>query len=358
MSAQSSQWWIEGLTQECVQFQLDLSSMVDGELDEVAGGRAIAHLESCDECREFFEDTRKQVAAHRDMADLEAPGGLVQRYHDLLGREVHDEVESIELICRLANIFYQLGKAYALNALDPGFRQRVFEKAVPLEATRAEGRGFVDGIVASGRGEGVIDWTHARHMFNGTLSRIEGGLEKGKRLLAEALKADRTHEEARIYLAYIDASEGRHLRASREFQEIFETAVHDENRGHAAVQLALLHSREEDFKKAIAYVRWVIQSGLADRDERFFFVRFNLGSYYARLRRPERAIAAFRELLDRHPDRAAEVSSFFLRAAKLRACIDSQAGFGESLLAACPELFCGEASPCDQADEDPGDGSL
>ena len=31
MSA-STQWWIEGLTQECVQFQLDLSSLVDGEL--------------------------------------------------------------------------------------------------------------------------------------------------------------------------------------------------------------------------------------------------------------------------------------------------------------------------------------
>ncbi len=108
MTTSSAQWWIDGLTQECVQFQFDLSCLVDGELDEVAAGRAITHLEGCSECRAFFEDTRQQVQAHRDMAN---PDGLVERYSELLGVEVTAEVESIELVCRLANIFYQLGQA-------------------------------------------------------------------------------------------------------------------------------------------------------------------------------------------------------------------------------------------------------
>ena len=76
-----TKWWVDGLTEECVRFQLDLSCLVDGEIEESAGARAIAHLEGCAACRDFFEDAREQVKAHRDMAN---PDGLVQRYATLL----------------------------------------------------------------------------------------------------------------------------------------------------------------------------------------------------------------------------------------------------------------------------------
>ncbi len=351
MSSSSANWWVQDLTEQCVQFQMDLSCLVDGELDEVAGGRAIAHLEGCPACREFFDDARQQVRAHRDMAD---PDGLMQRYSDLLGVDVAEEVESIELVCRLSQVFYQLGKAYVLTAIDPNFRTRVFEEAVPVESTQTRGRGFVDGVLESGRGGDGVDWMHARHMFNGQLAKIEGALEKGRRLLQEALAADPSHEEARVYLAYADVHEGRFVRAAAEFRRIFNSAVHEINRGHAAVQLALLHSREEEFKKAIACCRWVIQSGLADIEERFFVVRFNIGTYYARLRDPKRSIAAFRDLLDRHPGRAGEVAGFFARSAKLQAVIDSQPGFPEALLESCPELF---VSPEVAPSQEGGDAS-
>lgn len=337
MNSSAAQWWIEGLTQECVRFQSDLSSLVDGELEEVAAGRAVAHLEGCSDCRAFFDDTRRQVEAHRDMAD---PDGLVRRYSDLLGVELSDEVEWIELVCRLANIFYQLGKAYTLTALDPDYRTRVFEEALPVETMRTQGRGFVDGVLESGRGdEAGVDWNNARHLFNGRLGRIEGALGKGTRLLREALKADPNHEEATLYLAYVDVHEGRFLRASRELRSLFDNAIHDENRGHAAVQLARLHSREGDYKKALAYSRWMTLTGLADQEDRFFVVRFNIGTYYARLGDPRRSVEAFRRLLDLHPGRVGEIAGFFARSDKLRACIDSQPGFLEQLFADCPELF-------------------
>ena len=51
MSAKSSEWWVDDLQDVCVQFQLDLSCLVDGELDEVAAAHAIAHLEDCSVCR-------------------------------------------------------------------------------------------------------------------------------------------------------------------------------------------------------------------------------------------------------------------------------------------------------------------
>jgi len=335
-SASSQSWWIDDLKDVCLQFQLDLSCLVDGELDGGAAGRAIAHLEGCSVCRGFFEDARKQVRAHREMADTE---GLIRRYSHLVG-SVDEELEAIDLVHRLSTIFYQLGKAYVLTAVDPDFRTRVFEKAVAVEPLKNQGRGFVDGVLESGRaGVGGVDWQGARSMLNGKLERIESPAEKGRRLLDECLTIEPTHEEARFYLCFLDAHEGRTLRASQGYRQLFRTAIDPINRAHCAVQLGRLYSAEGDFRKAIACSRWVVAAGLADEDERFFVVRFNLGMYWADLARPERSLRAFRDLLDRHPDRAGEIADFFRRSPRTRAVIDLQAGFAEALLETCPELF-------------------
>jgi tetratricopeptide (TPR) repeat protein len=350
MSTHGTEWWVEDLADVCVQFQLDLSCLVDGELDEVAGAHAIAHLEECHACRTFFDDVRAQVRAHRELSD---PDGLLARYSALLGGGVGGDVEAAALVERLATIFYQLGKAYVLAGADPGFRLRVFEKAAQVANLQARGRGFVDGVVASGRAQpGGIDWSEARHMLNGKLERIESPLEKGRRLLEEALGTDPAHEEARLYLAWLDAYEGKRIRAAATFRQVFRTSLSDENRGHAAVQLGKLLAEEGELAKAIACNRWIVAAGLADRDERFFFARFNIGMYYATLRRPERSLRAFRELLDRHPGRVSEVAQLFLRSPKTRAAIDRQPGFAEALLRSCPELFEQPAGPSGGAADD------
>jgi tetratricopeptide (TPR) repeat protein len=345
MSSGTNQGWVDDLKDVCVQFQIDLSCLVDGELDEAAGGRAIAHLEECSVCRSFFDDTRTQLQAHRDLIDTD---GLIDRYSTLVGGDFAHEIETVELVHRLATIFYQLGKSYVLNAIDPDFRTRVFEKAVQVGSAQTEGRGFVDGVLESGRGEiGGLDWSHARHMLNGRLSRIESPLEKGRRLLEEAIHADPTHEEARLYLAFLDARAGKRIRAAQEYRRIFRTAVDEANRAHAAIQLGNLLAEEGEFRRAIACNRWVTIRRLADAEERFFFVRFNIGMYYADLRDQERSLRAFRELLDRHPKRAPEVARLFLDSPRTRNVIELQPGFAERLLATCPELFAAPAGASD-----------
>lgn len=348
MSSNSSTWWTDDLQEVCVQFQLDLSCLVDRELDEVAAVRAIAHIEECSVCRTFFDDVREQVTAHRDLKDT---GSLIERYSVLVGSGVADEIESIELTQKLASIFYQLGKAYVLTAIDPGFRTRVcFEKAVTVEAEQSRGRGFVDGVVDSGRGRtGGVDWQQARHILNGQLERIASPLDKGMRLLEETLYVDPTHEEARFYQAYVHARQGKNVRAASEFQHLFRTAVNEENRGHAALQLARLHGLEDEFKKALACCRWVTSSGLADSDpqDRFYVARFNIAMYRAYLRQTDRALAAFREMLDRHPGRAEDFARMLLRAPVLRAVIEQQQGFAAALVDLCPELFRAAAGASD-----------
>jgi tetratricopeptide (TPR) repeat protein len=353
----NAETWSEGLDEVCSNFQLDISCLLDNELDQGAAGRAMIHMEACGCCRAFFEDTRLQVQMNRDMAD---PTRLFARIAMLTGGQSSwsaSAAENIDLVHRLATIFYQLGKAYVLASIDPGYRERVFEAVVPVESGQTRGRGFVDGVLMNGKGQaGGLDWQRARAMLNGRLERIESPLEKGRKLLEEAIATDASHEEARLYLAFLHGHEGKRIRAAEEYREIFSTAISDTNRGHAAIQLGRLHSAEKDYRKAIACWRWVTISGLADGDERFFVARFNLGMVYALIRNQSRSLSYFRELLDRHPARVGEVAGLFARSPRLREAIDAQAGFGESLVRTCPELFSCTANDAGSTQKDPGAG--
>lgn len=346
--------WKGGLAELCGHFQFDLSCLVDGELDEAAAGRAMLHIEECHLCSDFFDDTRKHARLHRDVSD---PDRLFARVATLTGMPVASgdpsladitgagidfglEAENVDLVHRLASIFYQLGKAYTLAAIDPGYSQRIFESAVTVDVYKDRGRGFVDGVVSGGKGRNSgVDWAHARHMLNGRLEKIEEPLAKGRRLLKEALEVDPSHEEALLYLAFIDAQDGRTLRAAEQYRNIFDTAVSETNRGLAIIQLGLLYSAEENYKKATACWRWVTINGLHERDDRFWFVHFNLGMVYANWHRPERSLPYFRDLLDRNPSRVNDIVEAFAQSPKLRASIDTQPGFAEALLRQCPELF-------------------
>ena len=147
MNPHGTDWWVDDLEEVCVQFQLDLSCLVDGELDEVAGANAIAHLESCEACRSFFDDARTQVRAHRELAD---PEGLLARYSTLVGGKHGARVESVDLVHRLATVFYQLGKAYVLAGADPDFKTRVFEKATQIASTQTRPHDIIENPLAVG----------------------------------------------------------------------------------------------------------------------------------------------------------------------------------------------------------------
>jgi tetratricopeptide (TPR) repeat protein len=348
----------------CEHFQLDLSCLIDGELEESASARALLHLEVCGSCRGFFEDSRRCLRLHLDVAD---PERLLAHVTGLTGQEIASGATAVELVHKLATIFYQLGKAYVLSGLDPDWiRTRVFEKAVDVEPTQTRGRGFVDGVLlggqatddaakseggneagndaderaeSSGRGFGGVDWRHARSMLNGRLKEIPSGVERGRRLLEEALAADPTHEEARLYLAFLHAHEGKRLLAAREYGEIFESAMAPANRGHAAVQLGRLYEQEGDHRRALTYFRWVTLSGLEREDPRFYFALFNIGLQYALIGDQTRSLHYFRQLIDRHPDQLEDIVRAFASSPRLQAAVEGQRGFSQALVATCPELF-------------------
>ena len=335
---------MDGLADICGGFQYDLSCLVDGELNEAAAGRALLHLETCGSCREFFEDTRRFARLHRDIGE---PERLMARLAALTGADTRTETEGFDLVHRLATIFYQLGKAYTLAALDNDFRRLIFEDPVALEDTKNRGRGFVDGVMLGGSGsieDGAspasrVDWQHARHMLNGRLEKIVDPLEKGRRLLEEAIQVDSSHEEARLYLANTHRQQQRPIQALDTYREVFDTAVKLENRAHAAAQMGNLYKAEGNHRQALVYWRWVTMNGIDDTDERFWYLRFNIGLVHAMDGRQGPALTSFRSLLDRHPDRIPTIAKGIFEGHELRAAIERQEGFAEAFLATCPELF-------------------
>lgn len=354
-----SSWWTEVTPEVCLTFQADLSALADGELDVSASTRAVAHLEVCSGCHDFFDDVREMARVHRDIAD---PDALLARVSSLTGHELFRQAESHDLASRLATIFYQLGKAYVLLATDKQYRNDVFEPAVRVEAEKTRGRGFVDGVLESGRGEGVdVDWQSARHMLNGRLTRIEEPLQKGRRLLEEALSIDPDHEEARLYRAFVHAHEGRRMRAAEDLRYVFDSAMDEVNRGHAAVQLGKLYSAEGDHRRALVCFRWVTMSGLADIDARFYFARYNAAICYLNLGRVERSLVTLRELLDHHPGEASKIAEALSTSSpKLQERMATAPGFAEGVIERCPELFQDQATDsetpyqsADSAEEEP-----
>lgn len=342
-----SSWWTEVTPQICMTFQVDLSALSDNQLDDVAATRAIAHLEVCAGCHDFFDDVREMARMHRDLAD---PDMLLERISSLSGQDLYFEAESRSLNSKLATIFYQLGKSYVLLATDKQYCNDVFEPAVQVEVEKTRGRGFVDGVLDSGRADdSSVDWSTARHMLNGRLTQIESPLEKGKRLLAEALTIDPDHEEARLYRGFVHAHEKRRMLAAEDFRYVFDSAMDENNRGHAASQLGKLYAAEGNHHRALICFRWLTISGLSDVDPRFYFARYNAAICYLQLGKVSRALDSLRLLLDYHPSQASKIADTLAASSpKLQELMASAPGFAEGIIGRCPELFADQGtSPAD-----------
>ena len=343
--------WMEGLTEGQLALQYELSCLADGELDEAAAAKLLVKLEADDESRAFFEDVQRFARLHRDVADPDrisarmamlagelTPSGGLESALNAAGLP-DPAVQGLDR--KLAKIFYQLGKAYVLSALDPDrFQDLVFAAAVPIRTTKDQGRGFVDqALQAEQLGDQAPRWAEARHLFNGRLERIEDPIQKGIKLLEQALEIENDHEEARIYLAFVHGYQGRTLMAERLYKEVFDSAVAPENRGHAAMQIGQLYTQEGDHKRAAHYYRWITLSGLAEQEPRFWPAYFNLGVASMGMGQRERGLRWFRELLDRHPEKTPKVAALCLESPTFKETVEANPAFASLLQQTCPELF-------------------
>src|SRR5262245_38494265 len=153
----------------CLQIQVDLSAMLDGELDAPSVRRVMVHSDVCPSCRDFLEGIRSQARLHQSLAAVQDGTAQGEGYGA-------DQVDSPAARLRqqltanrkkLSRILYELGRGFALMGLSTDFSREVGKEPVPVPDMAMRGRSFVDEVTrwANGTGQNVGEWVAAKDLF-------------------------------------------------------------------------------------------------------------------------------------------------------------------------------------------------
>ncbi len=298
----------------CLQIQLDLSAMLDGELEKASVRRVLVHADLCPSCRMFLQAIRTHVQAHADLhaifegddlgtvdlstVDLNGPAGLngtvdldpSRRQNDprqndprqggsRLAAELRQKL--LESRSALARILYELGRGHVLLGTSPNFYRAVAREPVPIPDVCMRGRSLLDEVnrlaPALANDAARHEWVRARLLFDGSkLSSPRANLEKGVTLLREALVLSPRYHEARIYLGHAYHIEHERDLARHEFRVVLASTDDPIVRAFALENLGNVDLEEGFPDRAIPHFLALIESGVVTREPRFFTTYFNL----------------------------------------------------------------------------------
>lgn len=260
----------------CLQIQVDLSAMLDGELDAPSVRRVMVHSDVCPSCRGFLDSIRDQARLHRSIHEIQSR----EPAHDLdpaspaarLRQQLTDNRR------QLARILYELGRGFVLMGLSPDFSREVAREPVPVPDMAMRGRSFVDEMTrwARGAGQNESEWVTAKDLFEHGLRTPSENLAKGQRLLSECLGLAPEHHKARIYLGLVHHVRGQRSLARRQFSQVIAGSDDVEMRGFALLNLGNVHIDEGDCEGAIQLLQQLVASGVVARQPRFGMAYFNL----------------------------------------------------------------------------------
>ncbi len=260
----------------CLQIQVDLSAMVDGELDAAAVRRVMVHSDVCRSCREFLDGVRAQVRMHRKAAAAMATSA------DGVASTVCDQLREKLTVNRrkLSKVLYELGRGFVLMGLSPDFSREVAKEPVPVPDMAMRGRNLLDEVARSGESDSAPEWVVARELFDGQLRAPEENLAKGQRLLSECLALDGECHEARIYLGLVHYVRGQRALARKQFQQVLSQSSDRLIRAYALSNLGNIHLDEGDCPGAVGLLQELIDSGVWREQPRMSAAFFNLGIAY------------------------------------------------------------------------------
>jgi tetratricopeptide (TPR) repeat protein len=259
-----------------MQIQVDLSAMLDGELDAPSVRRVLVHSDVCSHCRGFLDGIRQQARLHRTVHEVENGSPI--------GRLRQQLTENRQ---KLARILYELGRGFVLMGLSPDFSREVGREPVPVPDMAQRGRNFLDEVTrwADGNGQSTGEWVAAQELFDHGLRNVAENLAKGQRLLSECLALDPNSHEARIYLGLVHHVRGQRSLARKQFAQVIAATEDRVMRGFALLNLGNVHLDEGDCEGAIHLLMQLVESGVVQQQPRFGMAYFNLALAFGLLGR-------------------------------------------------------------------------
>lgn len=263
----------------CLQIQVDLSAMLDGELDPASVRRVMVHSDVCSSCQAFLAGIRNQVRLHRE---LRTEAGADAHCGAVAGSQASRLREQLTLNRqRLSKILYELGRCFVLTGLSPDFSREVAKEPVPLPDVAMRGKILLDEVARSEAGGPAPDWVCAQDLFDVQLRSPDENLSKGQRLLSECLSLDGSIHEARIYLGLVHYVRGQRLMSRKQFALVLEQSTDATLRGYALLNLGNLHLDEGDCTAAVRLLLELVQSQVLDKQPRMTVTAFfNLALAY------------------------------------------------------------------------------
>ncbi|MCR9245312.1 MAG: tetratricopeptide repeat protein [bacterium] len=383
-----------------MQIQVDLSAMLDGELDAASVRRVMVHSDACSSCRSFLAGIRNQVRMHRELAAAEvfevadAPGrvsgdrvsgdtttvadghhgdgcGHDHAVHDRGvapatfvggesgGGELGDGADGSpstdassdaahlrrELTInrqKLSKILYELGRCFVLMGLSPDFSKEVSKEPVPMPDMAMRGRNLLDEVAREAASKsGVVppDWVAAKDLFDGRWCSPSESLAKGQRLLTECLGLDPDSHESRIYLGLVHHVRGQRALAKKQFSRVLAGTEDRVMRGYALLNLGNLHLDEGDCDGAAALLHQVVESGAVDEQPRLGMAYFNLGLAYGLKGEFDECLTWFQRLHDELPHRRGVVARELRRRSQFLHIVRSNPGIRGRFAQSLPVWF-------------------
>ncbi|MFN9277936.1 MAG: hypothetical protein ACK6D1_05180 [Planctomycetota bacterium] len=279
----------------CLQIQVDLSAMVDGELDAAGVRRVLVHADLCATCRAFLDGVRAQVRVHRAVAAA-PPRRLVE---PSVVAGLRDQLTKDRR--KLSRVLYELGRGFVLMGLSPEFSREVAKEPVPVPDMAQKGRNLLDEVARRPAPGSEGAWIAAKDLFDATIRSARDNLAQGERLLRECLALDAECHEARIYLGLGHHVAGRRHDARREFQHVLVHATDRRIRGFALLNLGNLMLDEGDADGAVDLLLQLVDSGAIAEQPQLGTAYFNLGLAHGFAGRYRESAAWFRRMADEMP---------------------------------------------------------
>ena len=338
----------------CVEFEGAIHEFVDDELAQADVKALMVHLELCESCSSAVELVRRQIRAHRDAVGSEEflgrfdAGGFFQ---NLTGELLVGNLE------RLAELLYELGKAYFLSANDSKLSIFVHKKAMSIERARSEGQRVVKETSAlAEKSDGATSSRKTRKTLRRTgqlfrrsqsrdpkLGQLSGRttLDNARRFLEEALLLNPELPKARYYLGFYFQRIDRPDEAQAEFRRILSVADLEPSLRALTLQaLGNVYYYRADYTNAIHCYEEILTLGVHE-DARFFHVLVGLAMLYAKSADYERSYETFSDLVARFPQKIEEARSTIQKAEVFRAQLQQNAPVWNEFVTRYPMLFAG-----------------